>query len=205
MTRGCPRNCDFCIVGKKEGLCSVKVADLDEFWRNQKNIKLLDPNITACRECEELFEQLIDSKAQIDFTQGLDIRMMTEEKAKLIKQMKIRDLHFAFDKYEQKDIIIPKLEMFSRIYEQTRSKCVVYILANFDTTIEQDLERIYTVRDLGYTPYLMLYQKDKIPRGHIYRQMQRWVNNKFIFRSCNRFEDYNRKEQIEIKGQQTLF
>lgn len=49
LTRGCPRGCDFCIVGKKEGRISRKVADLSEFWRGQKNIVLCDPNILACR------------------------------------------------------------------------------------------------------------------------------------------------------------
>ena len=47
LTRGCPRHCNFCIVGDKEGLRSEKVADLKEFWNGQKEIKLLDPNITA--------------------------------------------------------------------------------------------------------------------------------------------------------------
>lgn len=54
LTRGCPRGCDFCIVGKKEGRCSIKVADLSEFWRGQKNIVLLDPNMFACRDWKDL-------------------------------------------------------------------------------------------------------------------------------------------------------
>ena len=47
LSRGCPRGCEFCIVGEKEGRCARKVADLPEFWRGQKKIVLLDPNITA--------------------------------------------------------------------------------------------------------------------------------------------------------------
>ena len=61
LTRGCPRGCDFCIVGKKEGRCAVKVADLSEFWNGQKNIVLLDPNMFACKNWKELSQQLIDS------------------------------------------------------------------------------------------------------------------------------------------------
>ena len=60
-------DCDFCVVAKKEGLCSHKVADLSQFWRGQKNIKLLDPNILACKEREDLIKQLIKSKAKIDY------------------------------------------------------------------------------------------------------------------------------------------
>ena len=49
-SRGCPRGCAFCHVAAKEGRCSVKVADVKDFWNGQKEIKVLDPNITACRE-----------------------------------------------------------------------------------------------------------------------------------------------------------
>ena len=69
LTRGCPRACDFCIVAEKEGRRSYKVADLSEFWDGQKYIKLLDPNILACKEHLNLLQQLVDSKAYVDFTQ----------------------------------------------------------------------------------------------------------------------------------------
>ena len=100
LTRGCYRNCPFCHVASKEGKRSHKVADLKEFWDGQKNICLLDPNVTACKEFTELAQQLIESNAYIDFTQGLDIRTMTPEKAELIKQIKVKNIHFAWDRYE---------------------------------------------------------------------------------------------------------
>jgi hypothetical protein len=190
LTRGCPRGCDFCHVKDKEGRCSVKVADLSQFWRNQKNIVLLDPNINACKDWKDLFQQLIDSGAWIDFSQGIDIRMMTEEKAEMIKRMKIKNIHFAWDKYEDKDMIVPKFKQFQQISEFAYWKMTVYVLCNFDTTFEEDLERIYTLRELGYSPYVMLYDKEHIPKGHQLRRLQRWVNSRFIFRSCERFEDY---------------
>lgn len=192
LTRGCPRGCDFCIVKKKEGSCSKKVADLSEFWNGQRNIVLLDPNITACRDWEELFQQLIDSNAWVDFSQGLDVRMMTEEKAKMLKQMKIKQVHFAWDRYEDKKEIVPKFKMFAKSTGWDYRKMAVYILCNFDTTFEQDLERVYTLRDMGYNPYVMLYDKEYIPQGHRLRHLQRWVNNRIIFRTCKKFEDYLR-------------
>lgn len=190
LTRGCPRGCDFCIVGKKEGRCAVKVADLSEFWNGQRKIVLCDPNILACKDWRDLLQQLIDSRAEIDFNQGLDIRLMTEEKARLLNQIKIKEIHFAWDRYEDKEKILPKLKLFASITNQSphSHKAIVYTIVNFDTTIEQDLERIYTLRDLGYWPYVMIYDKEHCQR--VYKNMQRWVNNRFIFAKCKRFEDY---------------
>ena len=190
LTRGCPRGCDFCIVGKKEGLCAVKVADLSEFWNGQRKIVLCDPNILACKDWRDLLQQLIDSRAEIDFNQGLDIRLMTEEKARLLNQIKIKEIHFAWDRYQDKEKILPKLKLFASITKHSphAHKAIVYTIVNFDTTIEQDLERIYTLRDLGYWPYVMIYDKEHCQR--VYKNMQRWVNNRFIFAKCKRFEDY---------------
>lgn len=193
LTRGCPRGCDFCHVKVKEGLCSRKVADLSEFWNGQKNIVLCDPNILACKDCKSLLQQLVDSKAWIDINQGLDIRLMTEEKAELIKKMKIKELHFAWDRYEDKDIIVPKLKMFKEITQIDIRKLIVFVLCNFDTTIEQDLKRIYTLRDLGYWAYVMLYDKEHIPKNSKLRKMARWVNMRSVFATVPKFEDYLRK------------
>jgi hypothetical protein len=191
LSRGCPRGCDFCHVKSKEGTVSRKVANLSEFWRGQKNIVLCDPNILACKDWKELLQQLIDSKAWVDFNQGLDIRLMTEEKAEMLKKIKMKEIHFAWDRYEDKDKILPKLKMFKDITGINERKAIVYVLCNFNTTLSQDLERVYTLRDeLGYWPYIMLYDKENIPQGHDLRKLQRWVNNRFIFAKCRRFEDY---------------
>lgn len=190
LTRGCPRGCEFCIVGEKEGRCSRKVADLSEFWCNQKNITLLDPNMFACKEWRDLSKQLIASGAWIDFSQGCDIRIMTPEKAEYIKRMKIKQIHFAWDKYNDREKILPKFKEFKKITKWDKRKMGVYVLTNFNTTLEQDLDRIYTLRDIGYWPYVMIYEKEKLPRGHIIRRLQRWVNNRAIFESTTKFEDY---------------
>ena len=190
LTRGCPNGCGFCHVVDKEGRCSHKVADLICFWRGQKNIVLLDPNITACRDWKGLFQQLIDSGAWIDFSQGLDIRMMTAEKTEMLMRMKIKNIHFAWDKYEDKDIVVPRFKEFKERTRLDKRKLAVYVLTNFNTTHEQDLDRIYTLRDLGYWPYVMVYNKKSLPRGHITRRLQRWVNMRATFETVPNFEDY---------------
>ncbi len=190
LTRGCPRNCGFCVVGKKEGLCSRKVADLEEFWRGQKKIKLLDPNILAAKEHKELLRQLIKSGAWVDFTQGLDARLLTEENIELIKQIKVDIVHFAWDNIADEKEIVPKLKLFKEKTGLNERKCSVYVLTNYNSTLEEDLCRVYTIRDLGMGPYVMIYNKQSAPRE--IKNLQRWVNNKIIFNSDKAavFEDY---------------
>ena len=190
MSRGCPRGCDFCHVEAKEGRIAYKVADLSEFWRGQKNIVLLDPNITACKDWKELFQQLIDSGAWVDFSQGVDIRLMTDEKAEMIKLIKTKNIHFTWDRYEDKEIVVPKFKMFKELTGWDKRKLTVYVLTNFNTTIEQDLERIYTLRDLGYWPYVMIYDKAHSKPSDNVRRLQRWVNMRAVFETVPRFEDY---------------
>ena len=190
LSRGCPRQCSFCHTSKKDGTISRKVADLSEFWKGQKEICLLDQNILACKDWRELLQQLINSGAYVEFNGGLDIRLMTEEKARYITQIKQKIIHFAWDKYEDKEKIIPRFEMFKKISGYDARKLIEYTIVNYDTTIEQDLERIYTLKKLGYWAYVMIYNKESLPTGHIYKKLQRWCNNRFIFGSGITFEEY---------------
>lgn len=188
LTRGCPRGCKFCIVADKEGKCSKQVAELKDFWTGQKEIKLMDPNILACDNWKDLLQQLINSKSWIDITQGLDIRLMTDEKANMINQLKVKMLHFAWDNYEFKTY--DKLKEFRSHLDFDFRKLRVYVLTNFNTAFEQDLERIEKLKELGYDPYVMIYEKETAPKQ--IKRLARWVNNKFIFRTCDKFEDYQK-------------
>ena len=190
LTRGCPRGCEFCIVANKEGRRSYKVADLSEFWNGQKNIVLCDPNILACPQHPELLQQLIDSKACVDFNQGLDIRLTNKRNIDLLNRIKVKQIHFAWD--NAKDDLKPYFEQY-KAYAKNKPHGLygmVYCLTNFGSTMEENLYRIYTLRDLGFDPYVMIYDKPNAPKE--IKDLQRWCNNKFIFRSCERFEDYKK-------------
>lgn len=186
-TRGCPRGCPFCVVGKKEGRCSRKVADVSDFYAGQKRIEILDPNITACKERFDLYEQYIDTGAILSFNQGLDIRLITDRDIEYINRMKIEDLHFAWD--NPKDDLADKFRKFAEAStHKMRNRANVFCLVNYNSTMAENLYRIYTLRDLGYNPYVMIYDKPHAPKE--IRHLQRWVNNKYIFRSCPNFADY---------------
>ena len=194
MSRGCPRGCDFCHVKAKEGLCSVKVADLDEFWNGQKIIQLCDPNTLACRDWEDILNQLIESKARVNFNQGLDIRMMTEKKAEMLNQIKTEAIHFAWDRWEDKDLIQPKFEQFREISKVRNKDLQVYVLCNYNTTHEQDLYRVEWLKEHGFAPYVTIYNKTSLPKGHITRRLQRYVNMRATFWSIDSFSEYTTKE-----------
>lgn len=188
LTRGCPRQCSFCIVGQKEGTNSYKVADLPQFWSEQRYIKLLDPNIIACPDWENLLGQLADSGAWVDFTQGIDIRLMTDEKAAAINKVKYSMLHFAWDNPADMGTL-EKLKEYRSVWKGSQRNRSVYVLTNFDSTHEEDLYRVYALRELGYDPYIMIYDKIHAPKET--RYLQRWVNNKRIFRTIKYFKDYD--------------
>ena len=189
LTRGCPRGCGFCHVANKEGKCSYKVADLSEFWGGQKNIVLCDPNILACKDHMELLQQLADSKAKVEFNQGLDVRLITDKNLELLRQIRLDNIHFAYDRWQDKDIIEPRLRAFVKQtgFNKDKGHTVCYILVNFDTTIEQDIHRIQFCREIKISPYPMIYDKEHC--NPIYRKLQRWCNN-VIFWRVPTFEQY---------------
>jgi hypothetical protein len=187
LTRGCPNNCSFCLVTDKEGRCSHKVADLSEFWRGQSHINLLDPNILSCKDRIELLEQLRDSKAKVTFNQGLDARFVTEEVAHLLKDIKRDIVHFAFDFMKNEKAIIKGLNTYREIVGENSREIMVYMLTNYNTTHEEDLYRIKAIQDCGFSPDVRIYRKHTAPQ--ITRDLQRWCNNRFIYRST-KWEDY---------------
>ena len=189
LTRGCPRGCHFCIVAEKEGRKSIQVADLTEFWNGQKNIDVLDPNLLACKNHITLLKQLSETNSTVNPNQGLDCRLLTEDNIYWLNQIKIKTMHFAWDYMREEMSVIKGLELYNK-YGKIREKRnkVVYVLVNYDTTMEENLYRIYKLRDMGYAPYVMVYNKPSASRE--IKDLQRWVNNRYIFWSCEKFEDY---------------
>ena len=190
LTRGCPRNCGFCIVSGKEGRRSRKVADLSEFWDGQKEIKLLDPNLLACPEHMELLGQLARSGAWVDFTQGLDCRLLTVDNIQALGAIRLKEIHFAWDSMEESDAVLRGLYLYRENAKKNRhgKYATVYVLTNYGSIHEQDLYRVNTLRSLGYDPYVMVYDRPSAPP--ITRQLQRWVNNRRIFYKVKDFADY---------------
>ena len=193
LTRGCPNACEFCHVAPKEGRCAHKAADLSEFWRGQGNICLSDPNILACKDAPDLFRQLIDSKAKIDFNQGLDARLLTTDKARQLAGMKLKTPHFAMDSMDSMETVMRGLRLYVEAYKEQKGSwdwrnAKVFCLTNFNTTHEQDMERIRAIQECECWPYVMIYNKPSAPT--ITRRLQRWTNNAVSYAKWKDFDDY---------------
>lgn len=192
-SRGCPRGCAFCHVAAKEGRRAQKVADVKDFWNGQKHIEVLDPNITACKQKHDLFTQYAETGATVCFNQGLDIRMITDKDIEDLNKIRLQKVHFAWD--NPKDDLEAKFANYAKgaKWKYKGSYGMVYCLTNFNSTMEENLSRIYTLSRLGFDPYVMVYDKPHAPQE--IRDLQRWCNNKVIFKKVKSFEDYKPRKK----------
>ena len=114
--------------------------------------------------------------------------MVNDDDIADLNGMKIKNLHFAWD--NPKDDLEDKFRRFTELFRIKDSrKKTVYVLTNYDSTMQENLYRIYTLRDLGYDPYVMIYNKPEAPKE--IRLLQRWCNNKRIFKTISDFKDYD--------------
>ena len=188
FTRGCPNRCPWCVVPKMDGNTVRHVADLRDFWCGQKAVRLLDDNIMAnqdefCRDCEQLSKVGIET-----IWEALDIRCVTPRTAKALASVKTaKSIHFAWDGHSQDEAVPRGIETLRRAGIKPY-RLMFYVLVGFNTDRDYDLHRIYTLRDLGANPFVMPF--DKTDRYQ--KDLARWCNNKFIFKSTPCFEDYRR-------------
>lgn len=87
-------------------------------------------------------------------------------------------------------LFIPKLKLYKKMTDCDMRKTIVYVLTNFNSSMEEDLERVYKIREVGMAPYIMIYDKRSAPKE--IKRLARWVNNRFIwFKDLTaRYEDY---------------
>ena len=189
ITRGCIRKCSWCIVPKKEG--EIKpYRHIEDILQDRKSAILLDNNILSHNvyAISEL-QKIIDLKIKVDFNQGLDARLLTDESAKLLSKIKwIQYIRFAYDTKEQLTPLLQAIELLNK-YGVKNSKIFAYCLLR---ELEDSYERINRAKELKITPFAQPYRdftsRQIIPQWQL--DMARWCNDKAIFKICD-FKDYN--------------
>ena len=179
-TRGCIRKCPYCVVPKKEGALRV-VGDIYSFWTGQKKIVLLDNNLTAAafEHFRAVCESCIAEGLSVDFSQGLDIRLITPEHAWLLARVRtFKQIHFAFDHVNYEGVVREGIKTLTQ-NGVSKSRLMFYVLIGYDSTPEKDLYRVELLRGLGVDPFVMPYDR----RNSYQNNFARWVNMKAIFKT----------------------
>lgn len=186
FSRGCIRNCPFCIVQQKEGaIHPVRLLGLNP---NGKYIVVQDNNFFANPEWEKAICTLIISEQPVDF-QGIDVRILTERQLMYLSAMPHhKQIKIAWD--NPKEDLIPQLKIMLQFIKSYKIMC--YVLIGFWSTEQQDLYRVETLRGLGIDPFVMPYDKTDLYQ----KAFARWVNHKAIFKSV-KWPDYRGRVQAQ--------
>lgn len=166
-SRGCIRQCPWCIVPRKEGFIRPW-ASIDEFWdRRHRKIKILDNNFLAQAAPHIILQRLVDEQVEVDFNQGLDIRLVDERIAFYLSQVKAKTLRFSFDDiaYEQELRQAVKLLLENGIRIR---KLSFYVLFGFQSD-DHIIERMKLLGELNVDVYPMAYRgpDGKEPRRQV--------------------------------------
>ena len=183
-TRGCIRKCKFCVVPQKEGYIHV-VGDLLDLWDGKaKEIILYDNNILAMPEHFDMIcKQAMENKIKLDFNQGLDHRLLTPEIVDTMKSISHYEYRFAFD---HPSYINSVEKAITLLQGKGINRCTWYVIVGFDTTFQQDLDRVNYLRDNNQIAFVQRFKGKKngkrVKLGQEYVALARWVNQHAIFR-----------------------
>jgi len=181
-SRGCIRRCAWCIVPSKEGRIKPWHS-IYQFWnRKHRDIVLLDNNLLASPNWKETLTDLEKEKLRVDFNQGLDIRLVDEEKAYYLSRLKYKkQLRFSLDSIKYVKEFKQGMEILRQAGINLHS-VMVYFLIGFNSSLEEDLERLEIIKGYKVTPFAMNYQEVNRVKPRIHRDMRelrefaRWVN-----------------------------
>ena len=175
FSRGCIRNCPFCVVHEKEGyIHSVEPLNLNP---NGEYVKVMDNNFFANPNWNDSVDYLLDIGQKIDM-QGFDIRIFNEDQGEALSQLKHhKAFKFAWD--NPRDTIDDKIELLLDYIKPSNLMC--YVLIGYWSSPMEDYRRVMHLWD-EYKIHSFVMPYDKFNRYQ--KDFSRWVNNKIIFKSC---------------------
>lgn len=185
-SRGCIRNCPFCMVPKKEE-CFRQDSEIKDIINPRGNVLVLsDNNLTADPYCIDKLHEIRDRKLIVDINQGCDVRLMTPEIAQALSEVHhLRSLHYAWDLMGFEKQVLDGIKVMSQFIPESKHMC--FCLVGFNTSFEEDMYRVKKLLELGVRPYIMRYneRRDDLRLNHF----ARWINS-FIYKAVPNFEDY---------------
>lgn len=186
-SRGCIRACPFCMVPKCEGKFR-QIAEISDFLNPKSNILVLhDNNLTADPDCIKKLNEIRDRKLVVDINQGCDIRLMTDEIANAMSEVKhLRSLHYAWDLMGFEEQVTDGIKTLSKYIKPYRHMC--FMLVGFNTSYEEDEYRMHKLVELGVDPFVMIYNENEKNDLRL-KHFARWVNSR-IYKKC-KFEEYD--------------
>lgn len=192
LTRGCNRNCKWCVVPKKEGKAKP-YRDIEEILQGRKKAILMDNNILATDYGKKQIEKIIKLKIKVDFNQGLDARLITPEITEILSKVKwMRSIRFACDSNSMIKPVIKAMKLLEK-YGIGRWRFDNYLLLNGN--IESAYLRAIEMKKYGVSispqPYRDFRTKNSIPQWQ--KDFARWGNRKELFRSTD-FKDYEARK-----------
>lgn len=185
FSRGCMRNCPFCVVRQKEGY--IRPVEPKNLNPNGKWIQVQDNNFFANPKWRDAVDYLLDVGQPVDL-QGVDVRLFDDDQGVALQELKHhKGIKIAWD--NPRENIDDKLEHLLEYVKPYKLMC--YVLVGFWSSMEEDLMRIHHLwDDYKIHPFVMPF--DKFDRYQ--KDLARWCNNKVIFKSCS-FDEY-----LEEKG-----
>lgn len=179
LTRGCIRDCYFCLVRQKEGfLHEYRTLERILSNYNGEKIRFFDNNFLAWDKANEVMEILIRKQIPVSFNEGLDIRLINDENARLLSQLNYypTEYIFAFDNYSLLPIIEEKTKIL-RKHITGDWKLKYYVFTDADKPIDEVLARVHWCKDHLILPYMMRY--DNCYESQIrnfYTDISAWTN-----------------------------
>ena len=156
-SRGCSRHCPWCIVPLKEGAIKAN-ARIYEFWdRKHKKIILLDNNLLAAPNWQQTMEDLMAEDIEVDFNQGLDIRLINEKNAEYLKKITAKYLRFSFDDIGYEKAVYTGIAILKEAGIHIR-KLSFYVLVGFNKDIRETIERLKILKSYDVDIYPMIYR-----------------------------------------------
>lgn len=156
-------------------------------------IELLDNNILSDKEWFfKITDVILERKYKVDFNQGLDIRLLDEDIAKRLVELKpIADFKFAFDSMSYKEEVIKGIQILKDAGMNVRQKVLFYVYCDNDSQYDDAVERCRILKEHGATAYIMLNLD--VPHTKRMKQLKRWTRP-WLFWSID-INDYGKVEQ----------